>query len=60
MTAEITILTAAHDHQTELLADAEARRLLRRSAAPTSGSQPVARQRLNTLLRRLAGATSFA
>jgi hypothetical protein len=60
MTAEITILTAAHDHQTELLAEADARRLLRRSHNPTSGSQPVTRQRLNTLLRRLAGATSFA
>ncbi len=60
MTAEINILIAAHDHQTELLAEAEARRLIRRSDPPTSGSQPAVRQRLNTLLRRLAGAPSFA
>ena len=60
MTTEINILIAAQDHQTELLAEAEARRLLRRSAAPTSGSQPARGQRLNTLIRRLAGATSFA
>ncbi len=60
MTAEIDILTAAYDHQTELLAEAEARRLIRRFDAPTSGSRPAAKQRLNTLLRRLAGAPSFA
>jgi hypothetical protein len=60
MTAEITILTAAHDHQAELLAEADARRLLRRTHAPISESQPATRQRLNTLLRRLAGTTSFA
>ena len=60
MTAEITILTAAHDHHAELLAEADARRLLRRSDAPTSGSQPATKQRLSTLIRRLAGATSFA
>jgi 3-hydroxyisobutyrate dehydrogenase-like beta-hydroxyacid dehydrogenase len=60
MTAEIHILTAAHDHQTQLLAEAAARRQIRRSDAPTSGSQPATRQRLNTLLRRLAAATSFA
>jgi len=60
MTAEINILIAAQDHQTQLLAEAEARRLIRRPDAPTSGSQRATRQRLNTLLRRLAGATSFA
>jgi len=60
MTAEINILITAHDHQTELLAEADARRLIRRSDAPTSGSQPAAKHRLNTLLRRLAGAPSFA
>ena len=60
MTAEINILIAAQDHQTELLAEAEARRLIRRTDAPIAGSQPAAKQRLNTLLRRLAGAASFA
>lgn len=60
MTAEINILIAAHDHQTELLAEAETRRLTRRTNTATSGSQPAAKQRLNTLLRRLAGAPSFA
>jgi hypothetical protein len=60
MTAEINILIAAQDHQTDLLAEADARRLIRRTDSPTSGSQPAAKQRLNTLLRRLAGAPSFA
>lgn len=60
MTAEINILIAAQDHQTELLAEADARRLIRRTDSPTSGPQPAAKQRLNTLLRRLAGAPSFA
>ena len=60
MTSEISILTAAHDHQAELLAEADARRLTRRTDAPTVGAQPPAKQRLNSVLRRLAGAPSFA
>ena len=59
MTAEINILTAAHDHQAELLAEAEARRLIRRSNDLTSGLAPAAKRRLNILLRRLAGAPTF-
>ncbi len=60
MTAEINLLIAAQDHQTELLAEAEARRLIRRTDSPTTASQPATKQRLNTLLRRLAGAPTFA
>jgi hypothetical protein len=60
MTAEISILTAAHDHQSELLAEAEARRLMRRTSAPTTQSRPAANGRLTTLLRRIAGAPTFA
>lgn len=60
MTAEIDILIAAHDHQAELLAEADARRLLRTSDLYASGSQRPARRRLTILLRRLAGAPSFA
>ncbi len=59
MTAEINIMIAAQDHQAALLAEADARRLIRRSDSSTAGSQPAAKQRLNTLLRRLAGAPSF-
>jgi hypothetical protein len=59
MTAEFDIQMAAQHHQNELLAEADARRLthmagLRREAQPRIG------RRLQTLLRRLAGAPAVA
>lgn len=60
MTAEINLLIAARDHQADLLAEAEARRLTRRTQSPTTGSQSRTNRRLNTLLRRIAGAPTFA
>jgi hypothetical protein len=59
MTAEINLLTAAHDHQAELLAEAEARRLTRPTRSK-AGSRTRSSGRLHTLLRRLAGAPTFA
>lgn len=60
MTAEIDLLIAAQDRQAGLLAEAEARRLTRRTdAASTTPQRPVG-ARLNTLIRRLAGAPSFS
>ncbi len=60
MTAEINILIAAQDHQTELLAEAEARRLTRTIDSNAEGANQPAKRRLGILLRRLAGAPSFA
>jgi hypothetical protein len=60
MTSEITILTASHDHQAELLAEAEARRLTRSIDSNAEGTNQPAKRRLGILLRRLAGAPSFA
>ena len=60
MTAEINILTAAHDHQAELLAEADARRLTRSTDLHADGAVPPAKRRLTILLRRLAGAPTFA
>jgi hypothetical protein len=60
MTAEINLLTAAHDHQADLLAEAEARRLTRRTRSQNAESPSRSNGRLGTLLRRLAGAPTFA
>jgi hypothetical protein len=59
MASEFDIITAGRTHQAELLADAKARRML--SIRIESADEP--RQpgrRLQTLLRRLAGAPTFA
>jgi hypothetical protein len=60
MTAEINILIAAQDHQTELLAEADARRLARSTDSHADGSVEPAKRRLTILLRRLAGAPTYA
>ena len=60
MTAEISILIAAHDHQAELLAEVDARRLARSSDAHGDGSAQPAKRRLTIILRRLAGAPTYA
>ena len=60
MTAEINILTAAQDHQAELLAEAAARRLIRSTDLHADSPQQPATRRLTILLRRLAGAPTFA
>ena len=60
MTSEINILIAAQDHHAELLAEADARRLARASNVHADASHPPARRRLTILLRRLAGAPTFA
>lgn len=60
MTAEINILIAGHDHQAELLAEADARRLSRSTDPHAAATTLPARRRLSILLRRLAGAPAFA
>ena len=60
MTAEINILIAAQDHQAELLAEADARRLARSTDLQADGSAQPAKRRLTILLRRLAGAPTYA
>ena len=60
MTAEINLLIAAHDHQAELLAEADARRLTRSTDLHADGPVQPAKRRLTILLRRLAGAPTFA
>ena len=60
MTAEINILIAAQYHQAELLAEADARRLTRTTDLHADGPLQPAKRRLTILLRRLAGAPSFA
>lgn len=59
MGTELDIVTAARTHQGELLAEAATRRLLR-SVAPRSEEPSQPGRRIQTLLRRLAGAPSFA
>jgi hypothetical protein len=58
MTAEFDLQMAAQHHQNELLAEAHARRLTR--TAELRREEPRTGRRLQTLLRRLAGAPSFA
>ena len=60
MTAEIHILIAAQDHQAASLAEADARRLIRSAELQGDGPARPATRRLAVLLRRLAGAPSFA
>jgi hypothetical protein len=60
MTAEINILTAAENHRADLLAEASARSLLRTTDLHDTGTIRPAKRRLTILLRRLAGAPSFA
>jgi len=59
MAAEFDLQSAAQHHQTELLAEAAARRLTRTAELREGLSAPAGR-RLQALLRRLAGAPSFA
>ena len=59
MAAEFDLQMAAQRHQTELLAEASARRLLRTTELRRDEPVPTGR-RLQALLRRLAGAPSFA
>jgi hypothetical protein len=59
MASEFDFQITAQHHQTGLLAEAAARRLLK--ASTPSEAKPVATgRRLQTLLRRLAGAPTFA
>jgi hypothetical protein len=60
MTAEINILIAAQDHQAELLAEADARRLIRSTDQHADSPLQPAKRRLTILLRRLACAPTFA
>ena len=60
MTAEINILIAAQDHQAALLAETDARRLIRSTELAADGPLQPAKRRLTILLRRLAGAPAFA
>ena len=59
MASEFDLQSAAQYHQTELLAEANARRLTRSIEITRETPAPTAR-RLQTLLRRLAGAPTFA
>jgi hypothetical protein len=59
MSAEFDIQIAAQHHQNELLAEADARRL-RRMVELRREEQVRTGRRLQTLLRRLAGAPSVA
>jgi hypothetical protein len=59
MASEFDLQSAAQYHQTELLAEAASRRLTRTSELRREDPIPTAR-RLQTLLRRLAGAPTFA
>jgi hypothetical protein len=59
MASEFDLQSAARYHQSELLAEAASRRLTRSSELPREDPIPTAR-RLQTLLRRLAGAPTFA
>ena len=60
MIAEINILIAAQDHQADLLAEADARRLIRSTELQDDGPLQPTKRRLTILLRRLAGAPTFA
>lgn len=59
MGTELDIVTAARTHQGELLAEAATRRLLR-SVTPRAEAPNQPGRRIQTLLRRLAGAPTFA
>jgi hypothetical protein len=59
MASELDILTAARHHQADLLEEAALRRLLR-TAEPRRDEPAPTGRRLQTLLRRIAGAPSFA
>ncbi|HEY6013324.1 MAG TPA: hypothetical protein VIU37_04935 [Candidatus Limnocylindrales bacterium] len=59
MASEIDILTAGRLHQAELLEEAALRRLLR-TAGPRRDEPVSGGRRLQTLLRRIAGAPSVA
>jgi hypothetical protein len=59
MAAEIDIITAARYHQEELLAEAALRQLLRQTR-PTRPEPARKGNRVRALLRRIAGAPSFA
>ena len=59
MTTEFGIQINAQHHQAELLAEASARRLTRTVSIRRDDQAPTGR-RLQTLLRRLAGAPTFA
>jgi hypothetical protein len=59
MAAEFDLQMAAQHHQNELLAEAQARRLGRTAELRRGEPAPTGR-RLQRLLRRLAGAPSFA
>ena len=59
MAAEFDLQTAAQHHQTELLAEAAARRLTGTVDLRDRDTTPRG-LRLQTLLRRLAGAPTFA
>jgi len=59
MFSEIDFQTTAQDRQASLLAEATARRMTRNDQDRPTESLPTSR-RLQTLLRRLAGAPTFA
>ncbi len=59
MASEFDLQSAANYHQSELLSEAASRRLTRGSELRREDPMPTAR-RLQTLLRRLAGAPTFA
>jgi hypothetical protein len=59
MFSEIDFQTAAQDRQATLLAEATTRRLIRVSQDRPDEPQPTT-SRLQTLLRRIAGAPTFA
>lgn len=59
MSFEIDLQMAARHHQEELLAEASARRLSRSVRIQRDEPAPSGR-RIQTLLRRLAGAPTFA
>jgi hypothetical protein len=59
MAAELDLITAARHHQDDLLAEAANRRLLRVSR-PVQPEPIQSGRRIQTLLRRIAGAPTFA
>jgi hypothetical protein len=59
MATEFDFQIAARHHQDDLLAEATARRLTRTVTVRRDDSAPTGR-RLQTLLRRIAGAPTFA
>ena len=59
MAAELDLITTARHHQADLLAEAADRRLLRVSR-PTQPEPVHSGRRIQTLLRRIAGAPTFA